>query len=46
MSDVGVGSLSKTDRAAIAAERIRLTTNRTDDVWGFVAKVADYLDLK
>ena len=43
MTDIPKGSKSKTDRAAIAAERIREASEKTGDVWAFVKNVLEYL---
>jgi hypothetical protein len=43
MPDMPKGSMSKTDRAAIAAARIRASIVKTGDIWAFVQNVFDYL---
>jgi ABC-type cobalamin/Fe3+-siderophores transport system ATPase subunit len=43
MFDKPKSGTSKTDRAAIAADRIRAATNRTGDIWEFVQGVFDHL---
>jgi hypothetical protein len=43
MKDYPKGSVSKTERAAIAAEKIRVAGVREGDIWEFVRGVCDYL---
>jgi hypothetical protein len=43
MGDAPKGSKSKTDRAAIAADRIRATSEKRGDIWAFVRAVLDHL---
>jgi hypothetical protein len=43
MNDWPKGSMSKTERATIAAERIRQAPEKTGDVWEFMASVLGYL---
>lgn len=43
MGDVPKGNKSKTDRAAIAADRIRAAPEKTGDIWVFVRAVLDFL---
>lgn len=43
MTDVPKGRKTKTDRAAIAADRIRAASEKTGDIWAFVQEVLDYL---
>jgi hypothetical protein len=43
MHDQPKGSASKTDRAALAAEKIRAAPEKKGDIWAFVQSVLDYL---
>lgn len=43
MHDQPKGSASKTDRAALAAEKIRAASEKKGDIWDFVKSVLDYL---
>jgi hypothetical protein len=43
MHDQPKGSASKTDRAALAAEKIRAATEKKGDIWAFVQSVLDHL---
>jgi hypothetical protein len=43
MADTPKGSKSKTDRAALAAARIRAAPDKFGDIWAFVRAVLDYL---
>jgi len=43
MSNVPEDNISKSDRAAMAAERIRAASDKTGDIWSFVSSVLDYV---
>ena len=43
MGDVPKNSISKSERAAVAANRIREAESKSGDIWEFVQKVLDYL---
>lgn len=43
MPDISKSSKSKTDRAAIAADRIREAAEKKGDIWDFVKNVLNYL---
>jgi hypothetical protein len=43
MNDVPKHSVSKTDRAAIAAGRIRSVPHKVGDIWAFVEQVMDFV---
>jgi hypothetical protein len=43
MKDQPKGSASKTNRAALAAEKIRAATEKKGDIWAFVQSVLDHL---
>jgi len=43
MDDVPKNSTSKTDRAAIAADRIRAAPDKSGDIWDFVREVLTFL---
>jgi ABC-type cobalamin/Fe3+-siderophores transport system ATPase subunit len=45
MTDVPKGNMSKTDRAAVAANRIREAEHKSGDIWEFVRKVFGYLNI-
>lgn len=46
MADYPRGKVSKTERAVVAAERIRTTTETSGDIWEFTRGVLDFFDGK
>lgn len=44
MTDYPRGKVSKTERALVAAERIRVANEKQGDIWGFARSVLDFLN--